>query len=98
VPAVALAVPLACARRELRAMRTAHGTAPVPRVLAAVAAAHVVLPLVGVPLAIEGLRSGNRAVAFVGTGLLAVVVVDSAIVLPWLTARRQKRRRAGRAR
>ncbi|HKP90906.1 MAG TPA: hypothetical protein VJT75_13145 [Thermoleophilaceae bacterium] len=52
------------------------------------------LPLVAVPLAIEGLRSHDDALAIVGTALLACVVVNSAIVLPWVTARRQRRRRA----
>jgi hypothetical protein len=92
VPLVAVAVPLAYAREERRAIR---GTAS--RAWLAVAAAHVVLPLIGVPLAVEGLRSGNRAVALVGTGLLAAVVVDAAVVLPWLAARRQKRGRGARA-
>jgi hypothetical protein len=91
VPVVGVLVPLAYARDELRAQRGAAGAW-------ALAAAHLVLPLVGIPLAIEGLRSGNRALAMTGTGLLVLVVVSSAIVLPWLTARRQKRERAGRAR
>ena len=95
VPTVALLASLAYTRDEWRAMR--GPAAPSPAVLA-IAGAHVVLPLVGVPLAIEGLRSGNRALAIVGTALLALVVANSAVLLPWLTARRQRRERARRAR
>jgi hypothetical protein len=101
VPMVGVAVPLACAREEWRALLAAareRGAAAPSRRGWALAAAHLVLPLAGVPLAIEGLRSGNRALAMVGTGLLVLVVVNSAIVLPWRTARRQKRERARRAR
>jgi hypothetical protein len=89
VPTVALAVPLAYAREGLRAIR---GGAT--RSQLAVVAAHVALPLVGVPLAVEGLRSDDRPLAIVGTALLACVVLNAAIVLPWLTARRQRRGRA----
>jgi hypothetical protein len=89
VPLVALAAPLAYARDELR---LAGGGAS--RSAMAVAAAHVGFPLVGVPLAIEGLRSHRDLLAVVGTTLLALVVVDSAVVLPWITARRQRRSRA----
>ena len=99
VPVVAFLVPLAYARRELRAVRAAareRGATPPPRRLRALAAAHVAFPLVGVPLAIEGLRTGNRALAWVGTGLLVFVVVDATVLLPWHAARRQRRVRAGR--
>ena len=89
IPLVALTAPLAYARNELR---VAGGGAS--RSAMAVAAAHVGFPLVGVPLAVEGLRSHQDVLAIVGTTLLALVVVDSAVVLPWMTARRQRRSRA----
>jgi hypothetical protein len=82
----------------MRAAARERGAAPASRGQWVLAAAHIVLPLIGVPLAIEGLRSGNHALALVGTALLVLVVVDSAIVLPWLAARRDRRTRAGRAR
>lgn len=97
VPAVACAVPLAYARGERRAMAAAareRGASPPPRWVVALAAAHVAAPLVGVPLAIEGLRAGSQALALAGTGLLVLVVLDGTVLLPWHTARRQRRERA----
>jgi hypothetical protein len=100
VPLAASPVPLVHARAERRAMVAAargRGAGPLSRGLVALAAAHVALPLVGVPLAVEGLRSGNRPLAVAGTSLLAFVVLDGAILLPWHAARRQRRARSGGA-
>jgi hypothetical protein len=92
-------VPLVHARGERRAMGAAareRGAGPPSRGLRALAAAHLVFPLIGVPLAIEGLRTGDRVLAAAGTSLLGFVVLDAAVVLPWYTARRQRRERAAR--
>jgi hypothetical protein len=101
VPCVACAVPLVYTRAERRAMGAAareRGAGAPSRGLRALAAAHLVLPLIGVPLAIEGLRTGDRILALAGTSLLGFVVLDAAVLLPWHTARRQRRERASRAR
>jgi hypothetical protein len=95
VPAVAVAVPLACTReerREARAAARARGGGR-PRGPGALAAVHVAACLTGVPLATQGLRAGNRTLAMAGTALLAIVVLDSAVLFPWRTARRQRRER-----
>ena len=92
VPATPMIVGFALVRHELRGV-----TLP-SRPYLALAAAHLLLPIVGVPLAIEGLRTHNRALAIVGTSLLGLVVVNSAVILPWRTARRHSRERARRAR
>jgi hypothetical protein len=98
VPAAALAAVAACTRDDWRALRGGPGGSAPSRGAMAVAVAHLVLPIVGVPVAIEGLRTHDRSLAIAGTSLLVIVVLNSAVLLPWRTARRQKRERAGRAR